>query len=1734
MRSENNKANSADIDTQKYIGQRFNLKNRNTQFIKTKAPKKLSSHLRLIMLAFAVLTLGTGTLFAQDGRYTNNNADQTLRSTGRVNPSTHALEMGIPLGAYPGRSINVPVSLSYSSKVWRMEYQGMEMRAGGSNPQGCFSLNKPKYSENSASGWTSSMSTPVIEYTGKDNIFDGDGKPLGSDLCSTNQHPNNGYVKRIQIHLPGGASHELRASDTPITYPANTNPTINMSGTYYSVDGSKMKYVESSKKLYLPDGSFYIFGGMTTDHNGKTVRKATKYEDLNGNRLLFYGANSSYPNGYWKDTVNRIIPIPVAPQAPTTAGVVDYDMPSFNNGTMTYKLHWKQLKGSNASNSGLEDFNQSLRHVGDHSGLPDGANSPTGPVLFSSDHDNKAVAQQTDPLFNPIVLTAVELPDGRKYEFSYNIYAEIEKIKYPTGGEEDFTYTTKQSIADVGGNYPVQLASRGIDNRNVRESSGATPYTWTYSMGTGTINTRTFVVTNPDGTKTEREVLRDSYGCSGSSCLGSWGFGDVLTGMPKEIRTYASNGQIISKTVNTWARTEFYVNGDYDATWHPRITKEETILYDLSGNYVSKTMMNTYAGDLNSISNSLDVNLTKEYGFTTTIGGLGTLLRQTEVTHLEYDTTISQSVRNNYKNKQLISLPSKTSIKNGSGTVVAKSEIKYDESGYSSTYRANTTTVKNWINTNNTWVSIKAKYDSYGRVIEATDPKGNKTLTEFSATYSYVYPTKVTTPIPDPSNINGSNTAFETTTVYDMTTGLSTSTTDVNGQTTFMEYNDVLLRPTKVTPPTGGSIVETEYGVGTNSATRYTKVRTQIDATTWKEAYSYYDGLGRTIQTKTIDSNGDIFVDTEYDADGKIEKISNPYRSGDPINWTTNVYDVAGRVKEVKTSDNAKVQTSYGIADIGSQKGHYITLTDQAGKQRRSITDALGNIIRVDEPNSSGSLGSISSPAQATYYSYNSLNNLTNITQGVQTRTFSYDSLSRLISAVNPESGTISYTYDLNGNLQSKTDARSVVTSYAYDNLNRVKTRDYSDSTPDVAYYYDGKATSPAPNYAKGLLTKVSSSVSATEYTSFDNLGRVLAQKQTIDGTAYTMAYTYNMAGELIEQTYPSGRKVKNTLDADGMLTQVQTKTASGAYQNRATNFGYTPHGAISSIKLGNNRWESTIFNNRLQPTQIALGTTQNATNLLKLDYSYGTTNNNGNVLSQTITVPTAGGSSGFTAAQTYSYDSLNRIKSATETISGSQSWKQTYTYDRYGNRNFDVANTTTITGCPSNQCNPTVDPSNNRFSSGQGYTYDLSGNIVSDAEGRTFIYDAENKQKEVKNSSNVTVGTYYYDGNGKRVKKVTSLEEVVFIYDVGGKLVAEYSTLTSQATPTTRYLTNDHLGSPRIITDGSGAVLSRRDFMPFGEELYIGMGNRSVGHGYTYGDSTNQKFTGYQRDSETALDFAQTRYYSSQLGRFNIADTYLLSAVPEIPQSLNRYSYVLNKPLNYIDPTGEIWQKVKNGWKWVDKCPKKATCRVSVAIYTKNGDLVVLGSRGAKDITTYKANKYGMVDVREVSKHHNAAFVFEAARLGPCTKANGCEPYLSAKSASALFNVALRYMALYTRVGLRDAKLSMSSGSFYDGTTDRKSKGSHRRGNNIDLRYMGSNGLVLKGDKASQLADVGRTKKILELFRNENADLDSMITGHPARFGLQDLSEKLKSIHRNHLHMQKTYPAVRRKSRKK
>jgi RHS repeat-associated protein len=120
------------------------------------------------------------------------------------------------------------------------------------------------------------------------------------------------------------------------------------------------------------------------------------------------------------------------------------------------------------------------------------------------------------------------------------------------------------------------------------------------------------------------------------------------------------------------------------------------------------------------------------------------------------------------------------------------------------------------------------------------------------------------------------------------------------------------------------------------------------------------------------------------------------------------------------------------------------------------------------------------------------------------------------------------------------------------------------------------------------------------------------------------------------------------------------------------------------------------------------------------------------------------------------------------------------------------------------------------------------------------------------------------------------------------------------------RWLVTDQLGTPRMTLDQTGTLagMTRHDYMPFGEEIPAEATWRTAARGYV-ADAVRQKFTGYERDVETGLDYAQARYFSSPQGRFISPDPYLGSSRVLRPQTWNRYSYALNNPLKFIDPTG-------------------------------------------------------------------------------------------------------------------------------------------------------------------------------------------------------------------------------------
>lgn len=122
-----------------------------------------------------------------------------------------------------------------------------------------------------------------------------------------------------------------------------------------------------------------------------------------------------------------------------------------------------------------------------------------------------------------------------------------------------------------------------------------------------------------------------------------------------------------------------------------------------------------------------------------------------------------------------------------------------------------------------------------------------------------------------------------------------------------------------------------------------------------------------------------------------------------------------------------------------------------------------------------------------------------------------------------------------------------------------------------------------------------------------------------------------------------------------------------------------------------------------------------------------------------------------------------------------------------------------------------------------------------------------------------------------------------------------------------THYVTTDHLGSTRVVTDRNKAIVMCRDYLPFGDELIASSQNGRNGISCYGADETTHKFTGKERDSESRLDNFGARYFSWASGRFNSPDPFFMSTQRRTdPQQWNMYAYVRNNPLGFLDPDGK------------------------------------------------------------------------------------------------------------------------------------------------------------------------------------------------------------------------------------
>jgi RHS repeat-associated protein len=586
--------------------------------------------------------------------------------------------------------------------------------------------------------------------------------------------------------------------------------------------------------------------------------------------------------------------------------------------------------------------------------------------------------------------------------------------------------------------------------------------------------------------------------------------------------------------------------------------------------------------------------------------------------------------------------------------------------------------------------------------------------------------------------------------------------------------------------------------------------------------------------------------------------------------------------------------------------------------------------------------GSGSGPGgYVTTYGYDILGHVTGVSMTrpagsgnvTQTRSFSYSG-NLLMSATNPENGTVTYSYNSYRKVASRTDTMGQVVVYSYDSYARLTkvqryphgTSNAEDTCQQENYYYDSNPFDASySQYVLGRLAAVQynacSSRTFIEMYSYSVAGGVVGKRLRISQTQQWYAdanggnpapstmnadlnatFGYDNEGRMISEQYPlSGPNMALTYDSRGHLYSEQDQNAGNAGVPGAL---YYPAGQLQSMSGGGGfAGQSFIYNAMQQLTQVSGGGRN-------IQYNYSANQNNGKIVSQTDLV------SGETVS--YTYDALNRLATAVSN-SSSAPWGQSFTYDGFGN----LTNVNVISGSAP-ILSATYDPATNH-----GYCSDANGNGMSAGTCAftpgTYLYDVENRVTTSLPSGNAVQGNagYAYAPGNKRVWRGAgtynsstsswSTDEVTFWAPSGQKL----ATYQLTAVLGCYYAGSQQCGGspppPQFYASQTGTYYYFGGRMVKNAQGWVYPDRLgSIGKFYPYGTerpsaTTNgtEKFTGYLRDAETGLDYADQRYEQPGMGRFLTPDPYVASATPSDPGGWNRYAYVAGDPINFTDPDG-------------------------------------------------------------------------------------------------------------------------------------------------------------------------------------------------------------------------------------
>jgi len=973
-------------------------------------------------------------------------------------------------------------------------------------------------------------------------------------------------------------------------------------------------------------------------------------------------------------------------------------------------------------------------------------------------------------------------------------------------------------------------------------------------------------------------------------------------------------------------------------------TKNTPALFPLENErnkiYLSSTLVEAY--DINGVKLSI-VTSTNETGSNPN----GDITKSTVTTQnanvaSDKHSIITTNVYKNLTNFYLQSLITQSSVKKtgpkGSAPVVVHN-YAYDPQTYKLLSEFGTV--------NGGFAGIKKTYaytDGFGHINSTTitgpDIEARIATTEYDSLGQF--PVKVTNEM-----------GHSVSTTYDPAFGVPLTKTDANGLVTRYEY-DTWGRQTDVYAP-GGNTVHTEQNwcqlncilpaINPNVSAQVVKFSSTTSVAGGgslvkyaPDVVVYFDKLGREIRKQTTNfKNETVFVDTAYDDLGRIVAQTQPYFAGlAEKNETVTEYDTLNRVIKSTTPGEGVSTVTYNASafEVTTQRRAYNPLTSayetQTNSEKKNVigqvlynTNNDGNVLHY-EYDAQGNRVKTLMPSVST----NGLNVVNPKGTVVEVQ---YDDFGRKKAMIDPNMGSWTYTYDSTSKLRTQTNAIGQKTTMNYDRLGRMVNRTDADGRKTTWVYNDDLVRGNTP---------VAMSIGKLDSVSQIRAGGVEEYRQNITYTT-DLGLVSSSTTIIEEGSATQSKKVSyTTLSNYDEFHRPEIVSYPETTPNKRLQLKYVyTNGALTEVNNANglvSYWQAKDANARGQITLADYGVSQSHLNgvisqtaghdiagrLTFLDYSSGLStlynssyqyNDHGSLVSRkslrnnTVNFLT----------EKYYYDSLQRL---TRVNINNNANAQLYTYDALGNIRSK-------TGQGTYQYSSAKPHAVSRVN-GSNYIYNNNGAITSGG-GRSVSWSAFNKPTKISNASGFSSFNYgpsrarykqlsrEYAASGQPQKDVTtiyvggSFEKVTesgkinhkHYIKVAGNTIAQYTvTQTTESdigTNKLEFLLRDNQGSTVAVINASGGVTAQMDYDAFGSRRPI-LGASTL---TTVIQNIPRGYTGHEHLTKLGLIHMNGRVYDSKLGRF-------LSADPVVQfskniQSYNRFSYVLNNPMSYTDPSG-------------------------------------------------------------------------------------------------------------------------------------------------------------------------------------------------------------------------------------